>query len=87
MLSWIMVREFLQDLRRQQTRTFLTIFAITWGTLTVILLMSFGSGLEFRMREGLLNAADRVILAYGGQTGLKFQGLPIGRRIRLVDVQ
>ncbi|MBN1542725.1 ABC transporter permease [candidate division KSB1 bacterium] len=85
MTSWIFLREFLQDIRRQKLRAFLTIFAITWGTLTVILLMSFGAGLEFRMREGLLNAADRVLLIYGGQTGIKYRGLPIGRRIRLVE--
>ncbi len=79
----MLVQEFYHDLKRQKTRAFLTILAITWGTLTVILLMSFGSGLEFRMREGLLNAANRVMLIYGDVTGKKYQGLPVGRRIRL----
>ena len=45
--------------------------------------MAFGEGLAFRMREGLLNAGDRIIRVYGGQTTLKYQGLPVGRRIHL----
>lgn len=80
-----LLREFLEDIRKQKTRAFLTTVAITWGTLAVILLMSFGSGLSFRMRESLLNAGDKIVRIYGGQTTKKFKGLPIGRRIRLVE--
>jgi len=81
----MLVREFLQDIKKQKLRAFLTTFAITWGTMVVILLMAFGAGLSFRMREGLLNAADRVITVYANQTSIKYQGLPIGRRIRLTE--
>ncbi|MCK5737825.1 ABC transporter permease [bacterium] len=81
----ILLREFLEDIRKQKIRAFLTIAAITWGTLAVVLLMAFGTGLTFRMKESFLNAADNVIRVYGGQTTLKFQGLPIGRQIRLVE--
>lgn len=85
-MRWTMLlREFIQDIRRQKLRAFLTVFAITWGTLTVILLMAFGAGLQFRMQEGLLNAADRVIVLNGGQTSRKYQGLPVGRSINLVE--
>ncbi|MBD3374237.1 FtsX-like permease family protein [candidate division KSB1 bacterium] len=83
---FILLREFIQDLKKQKTRAFLTTFAITWGTLAVILLMSFGDGLHFRMREGLLNAADRIITVYGSQTRIKYQGLPVGRRIRFTEL-
>ncbi len=86
MSIFILLREFIQDLKKQKTRAFLTTFAITWGTLAVILLMSFGDGLHFRMREGLLNAADRIITVYGSQTRIKYQGLPVGRRIRFTEL-
>ncbi|MBN2008443.1 ABC transporter permease [candidate division KSB1 bacterium] len=82
---FILLKEFFQDIKTQKTRAFLTTIAITWGTLAVIMLMAFGSGLSFRMREGLLNAGDMIIRIYSGQTTLKFQGLPVGRRIRLVE--
>ena len=80
-----LLREFLEDLRQQKTRAFLTIMAISWGIIAVTLLMAFGEGMSFRMKEGLLNAGDRIIRVYGGQTTKKWEGLPIGRRIRLTE--
>jgi putative ABC transport system permease protein len=82
---FMLLKEFFEDIKKQKLRAFLTTVAITWGTLAVILLMSFGAGLSFRMREGLLNAGDMIIRIYGGQTTKKFEGLPVGRRIRLME--
>jgi putative ABC transport system permease protein len=81
----MLLREFLQDIKSQRTRAFLTTIAISWGIIAVTLLMAFGEGLSFRMREGLLNAGDRIIRVYGGQTTKKWQGLPVGRRIQLTE--
>lgn len=64
----MLIREFLEDIRSQKTRAFLTTIAISWGIVAVTLLMAFGEGLSFRMREGLMNAGDRIIRVYGGQT-------------------
>ena len=50
MFSLIMVKEFLEDIRKQKTRAILTTVAIARGCLTMILLIAFGSGLAFRMR-------------------------------------
>jgi len=80
-----LLKEFFEDIKAQKTRAFLTTIAITWGVLTLILLMAFGAGLAFRMQEGLLNAGDRIIYIYSGQTSKKFEGLPIGRNIRLLE--
>lgn len=79
----MLLREFFEDIRSQKTRAFLTTAAISWGIVAVTLLMAFGNGLSFRMREGLLNAGDRIIRVYGGQTTKKWEGLPVGRRILL----
>ncbi len=79
----LLIKEFLQDLKTQKVRAALTTIAITWGTLAVILLIAFGKGLGFRMREGLLNAGDMIIRVYGGQTTIKYEGLPVGRWVRL----
>lgn len=81
----ILLREFIEDLRSQKTRAFLTTIAISWGIIAVTLLMAFGEGLSSRMREGLLNAGDRIIRVYSGQTTKRWQGLPIGRRILLKE--
>ncbi len=81
----MLIREFIDDIRTQKTRAFLTTMAISWGILAVTLLMAFGEGLSFRMREGLMNAGDRIIRVYGGQTTKKWEGLPVGRRILLKE--
>lgn len=81
----LLIKEFLQDLKTQKVRAALTTIAITWGTLAVILLIAFGKGLGFRMREGLLNAGDMIIRVYSGQTTIKYEGLPVGRRVRLTE--
>jgi putative ABC transport system permease protein len=79
----LLLREFIEDIKTQKTRAILTTIAISWGIIAVTLLMAFGEGLSISMREGLLNAGDRIIRVYSGQTTLKWEGLPIGRRIRL----
>ncbi len=79
----MLLREFIEDIKTQKTRAFLTTIAISWGILAVTLLMAFGEGLSHQIREGLLNAGDRIIRVYGGQTTKKWEGLPVGRRILL----
>ncbi|MFQ5707665.1 MAG: ABC transporter permease [bacterium] len=78
-------KDFFLDLRAQRTRAILTVVAIAWGTVAVVLLLSFGKGLGTQMMNGLMNAGNRIMIVYGGQTGLEFEGLPKGRRIRLTE--
>ena len=83
---WLeLLKEFLQDLKAHRTRAFLTIVAITWGTVAVVLLLSFGSGLGYQMQQGLLNAGNKIMILYGGETGMAFEGIPKGRKIRMVE--
>ncbi|MDH3458757.1 MAG: ABC transporter permease, partial [Gemmatimonadota bacterium] len=81
----ILLQEFIGDLRAQKTRAFLTMFAITWGTIAVVILLSFGEGLKYTISTGLLNAGERLYMVYGGTTSRVFEGLPTGRRIRLTE--
>jgi len=78
----ILLQEFWNDLITQKTRAFLTMFAITWGTISVVLLLAFGEGLGLTMRDGLLNAGDKIFQVYGGETSKPYEGLDKGRRIR-----
>lgn len=81
----ILLEEFIGDLKAQRTRAFLTFFAVTWGTLAVVLLLAFGEGLKRTVRDGLLGAGERIFMVYGGETSTSFAGLAQGRRIRLVE--
>ncbi len=80
-----LVKEFLQDMRSHRMRTALTLIAITWGTLSVVLLLAFGSGFGDAMEEGMVNAWNRVVILYGGETGKVYDGLPKDRPIRLTE--
>ena len=46
MTSLSFLRQMLQDIRHQKVRTLLTLFGITWGTVSVALLVAFGEGLR-----------------------------------------
>lgn len=80
-----LVKDFFKDLKAHRTRAFLTIVAITWGTVAVVLLLAFGKGLGNQMMTGLMNAGNRIMILYGGETGMQFEGMPKGRRIRLAE--
>jgi putative ABC transport system permease protein len=80
-----LLKEFLLDLRAHRTRALLTMVAIAWGTVAVVLLLSFGEGLSTQMRNGLLNAGNSIMVLYGGETGMQYEGIPKGRQIRMVE--
>src|SRR2546428_9815158 len=85
-MFYILLQDFLGDLKAQRTRALLTFFAVIWGTLAVVLLLAFGEGLKRTVRDGLLGAGERIFMVYGGETSKAFAGLGQGRRIRLVEV-
>jgi putative ABC transport system permease protein len=80
-----LLTDFLADLRTQKTRAFLTMFAVCWGTISVVLLLAFGEGLKRAVVAGTLGAGERMLMIYGGETTRAVEGLPSGRTIRLVE--
>lgn len=77
--------DFWGDLRVQKTRALLTMFAITWGTIAIVLLLAFGEGLKRAVIRGLDGAGGEMFVLYGGETGKTHQGLPKGRDVRLQE--
>lgn len=81
----ILLEEFWGDLKSQKTRAILTTFAVTWGTLAVVLMLAFGEGVKRGVVEGLQGAGQRMFMVYGGETRIPFEGLAKGRPIRLTE--
>jgi putative ABC transport system permease protein len=79
------LRQLVDDLRRQRLRTALTILGITWGTTAVVALLAFGVGLERQMVVNARGMGDGLVLVSGGRTTLPFRGFPERRVIRLVE--
>jgi putative ABC transport system permease protein len=85
MTSLSFLRQMLQDIRHQKMRTLLTLFGITWGTVSVALLVAFGEGLEARIRKNQRGLGESIVIAWPSRTSLPFEGLGKGRRIRVSE--
>jgi putative ABC transport system permease protein len=83
MISPQLVREFVEDLRRQKLRSTLTILGITWGTVAVVVLLAFGSGLATQMKRNARGIGESVVILTPGTTTMAYQGFPEGRRMWL----
>ena len=77
------LRQMWTDLRSQKLRTFLTMFGIVWGTVSVSLLGAFGKGLQRQMIVNSSGIGDAICIAWPGLTSTPFEGLGKGRKIRL----
>lgn len=77
------VRELWQDVRAQKLRTLMTVMGIAWGTVAVVVLLAFGTGLEAQTMKRFHGLGDRIVILFGGETTKPFAGFGDGRSIRL----
>ncbi len=85
MSSLSFLRQMLQDVRQQKMRTLLTLFGITWGTVSVALLVSFGEALQKRIAKNQHGLGENIVIAWPSRTSIPFQGLGKGRRLRVSE--
>jgi putative ABC transport system permease protein len=76
-------RFFWSEYRKRRKKVALITFALFWGTLSILLLMASGQGLTTQFRVAFSGLGETLIMVYGGQTSLEFEGLPKGRPISL----
>jgi putative ABC transport system permease protein len=76
-------RFFWSEYRKRRKKASLITFALFWGTLSILLLMAFGQGMTTQFRVAFSGLGETLIMVYGGQTSLEFEGLPKGRSISL----
>jgi putative ABC transport system permease protein len=79
------LREIFFYLRQYKARTAMTMFGIIWGTLTVILLLSFGVGVRKQMSKNMHGIGDRIAIVWPGQTSIPFKGYGRNRPIRVTE--
>jgi putative ABC transport system permease protein len=78
-----LIKLFLNEFRKRKKKTALITFAIAWGALSLLLMMSFGRGLSNQFRIGFHGLGIDLIFFNGGRTSKDYQGLPKGRLIQL----
>jgi putative ABC transport system permease protein len=76
------VVESWQSLTRHRLRSVLTMLGITWGLVTVVLLLGYGQGVGESVLNAFLGIGNNVIMMWGGQTSMQAGGERAGRRIR-----
>jgi putative ABC transport system permease protein len=81
----LIFRLFLRDLKKQRKRITLTIMAIAWGTISIVLLLSFGEGMKRSLNKTQHGLGEDIVIMWGGQTSIPYQGLGKGRRIWFID--
>jgi putative ABC transport system permease protein len=64
-------------------RSFLTMFGIVWGIMSVILLVGLGIGFGTDQANRLKSIGTDIAICFGGKTGLPWQGYAAGRDIIL----
>ncbi len=82
MASMTFITQIFRDMRNQKLRTLLTIFGIVWGTAAVILLLSFGEGIQLNQQKAVRGLGEYIVIMWPGRTSKSFEGLPRNRRIR-----
>lgn len=77
---------FRHDAARQRKRIALTVLAIAWGTLSIVLLLSFGEGMKRSFHRNVRGMGNEGIgILWPGATTRAYLGLPSGRAISFVD--
>ena len=78
----IVLHLFASASRVQRKRAALTVAAIAWGTLTLLLLLAFGEGLSRQLLKARAGMGTNIAVLWPGETSKVWRGLPIGRPIR-----
>ena len=79
-----LVREAIIGLSRNRVRAGLSMLGISWGIVSVVVLLAYGEGFNQALQRGFQGAfGDGVTVMFGGQTSMQAGGERAGRRIRL----
>ena len=68
-------------LRRNPMRSALTMLGITWGVISVVLLLAFGRGLGGSVVSAMGNMGNNVVVFWPGQTSMQAGGQRAGRPV------
>src|SRR5438477_2611291 len=80
------IREAWIALKRNYTRTFLTMLGIVWGIATVTLLIAYGSSFRSILVGGFNAFGKSVVIAWPGQTSEQPGGQRAGKKVLLEQV-
>jgi putative ABC transport system permease protein len=74
---------FASSSQLQKKRAYLTIAAIAWGTVAILLLLAFGEGLSRQLDKNRRSTGENLAVMWPSETTKPWKGIPPGRSIRL----
>ena len=77
------LKQTLAALWESKLRSFLTMFGIIWGIVSVILLVGLGIGFSIDQRKHLETIGTDIAICFGGKTAMPAGGYAAGRDVRL----
>src|SRR5215210_7999050 len=77
------LKQVLSNLRANKLRSFLTMFGILWGVISVVVLSATGEGFQRGNQKVLEELGKNVGIVWGGRTSLQAGGERAGRAILL----
>ena len=81
-LVWSLFR---QDAGHNRKRMLLTVVAIAWGTLSIVMLLSFGEGMKRAFHKGTRGMGENIGVLWPGSTTRAYAGMGSGRTIKFQD--
>ena len=78
-------RLFRADAAHNRKRIALTVLAIAWGTLSIVMLLSFGEGMKRAFHRTVRGMGEGIGVLWPGATTKPYAGLPSGRTIQFTD--
>jgi putative ABC transport system permease protein len=77
-----LVRDTLNTMAQHRLRTFLTMFGIMWGIVSITLMVAAGEGLRVGQAKVAENFGKDVMIVFAGRTSLQAGGSRAGRRVQ-----
>jgi len=78
-------RDVLRTLWSHKLRTFLTMFGIAWGIVSIVLMVAAGEGLRKGQEEQARNLGKDILIVFHGRTSMQVGGARAGRVVHWVD--
>ncbi len=79
------IKEILYYLRQYKGRTFMTLFGIIWGTVSIVVLLAFGVGVHTSMSKNMHGMGESIAILWPGRTALPWMGFGRDRYISFIE--
>ncbi len=80
-----LIGDVLRTLWSHKLRTFLTMFGIAWGIVSIVLMVGAGEGLRVGQAKVAANLGKDVMIVFHGRTSLQVGGARAGRTVHWED--